>query len=464
VERPVRRAVAALVLVVAALAASALPGAPAADARPTGPAVEAPIEAQGLDPVLDGVPVRATAALRRADDRLAALVDVRRKALSLVVATAEQRTELAGQAARADQAVAEAEARLTAAHAEDRVARADLARRRLVEEDRRRALAVEQGELRRLAAAAFTSLPADELTFLADWDDVSRSSRRDALRDRTLDEQSARVEAARRPWAAAVARRRGGQRRVGRAVDEIGAAEAARAEAVGLRDRRVAVLAEAQRQVDTAQQALARADAAVRVATLDRRAARLEATVDGTDLPLVALDAYWLAAGRSSCGLPWWVLAGIGRSETRHGTAFGSRPDAAGDTPFTILGVRLDGHPGVSTVLDTDGGLLDHDPQFDRAVGPMQFLPATWARWALDASGDGRADPNNLYDAAAAAGAYLCFRRGPVATDAELTAAVLTYNRALPYASSVLARGRTYRDDLGLPDRPPPPAAPTPPG
>src|SRR5690606_1890767 len=110
-------------------------------------------------------------------------------------------------------------------------------------------------------------------------------------------------------------------------------------------------------------------------------------------------------AGSAPCRIPWWVLAGVGRVETRHGTAHGSKLTAAGDTTVHILGIPLDGRPGVATIGDTDGGALDGDPTFDRAVGPMQFIPGTWGRWAKDGNADGKADPHNLYDAAAAAAA-----------------------------------------------------------
>ena len=47
-------------------------------------------------------------------------------------------------------------------------------------------------------------------------------------------------------------------------------------------------------------------------------------------------------------------------------------------------------------------------PDLDRAVGPMQFLPASWARYGADGNGDGVRDPHQLDDAALAAAAYLC--------------------------------------------------------
>ena len=99
-------------------------------------------------------------------------------------------------------------------------------------------------------------------------------------------------------------------------------------------------------------------------------------------IPSLVLDAYRRAAGSlqgtdPGCGLPWWLLAGIGRIES--GQASGGRVDAAGTTRGMILGPRLDGSvAGTAVIRDTDGGALDLDPTYDRAVGPMQFLPGTW--------------------------------------------------------------------------------------
>ena len=173
----------------------------------------------------------------------------------------------------------------------------------------------------------------------------------------------------------------------------------------------------------------------------------------GSDgIPVTVLAAYMkaeanIAADSPSCHLPWWLLAGIGRIESGH--ASGGRVDAAGTTRGVILGVRLDGSlPGTSVIRDTDHGVLDGDPLFDRAVGPMQFLPGTWARWGRDGNGDGTKDPNNVFDAATAAGAYLCAGGRDLATPAGISAAVLSYNNSQPYLQSVVSWGAAYRDGV----------------
>ncbi|MBA2496822.1 MAG: lytic murein transglycosylase [Acidimicrobiia bacterium] len=176
--------------------------------------------------------------------------------------------------------------------------------------------------------------------------------------------------------------------------------------------------------------------------------ARVTAAVVGADFPLVVLDAYWRAAAAAQveepgCGVAWWVLAGISRIEGRHGTFGGSEVDAAGNTTVRIIGIPLNGSNNTALIVDSDGGDLDADPVFDRAVGPMQFIPSTWARWGRDGDDNGVIDPHNLYDAAAAAAAYLC-AAGPLTDEAGMIRAFLSYNRSQPYADAVLAQSRAY--------------------
>jgi membrane-bound lytic murein transglycosylase B len=184
--------------------------------------------------------------------------------------------------------------------------------------------------------------------------------------------------------------------------------------------------------------------------------AALGASVAGTDLSATALDAYWradrtLAAIDPRCGVTWWVLAGIGRTESEHGTYRGSRLGIDGNVSPPVFGPYLDGsNERFAVIPDSDGGMLDGTSMTDRAVGPMQFLPGTWRMVGTDGDGDGVADPQNLFDAAVSAGVYLC-RSGPgLADDSRLRAALLTYNRSLEYVEVVLQRGRGYQLALDL--------------
>ncbi|MEY2453787.1 MAG: hypothetical protein QOD92_3361 [Acidimicrobiaceae bacterium] len=176
--------------------------------------------------------------------------------------------------------------------------------------------------------------------------------------------------------------------------------------------------------------------------------ARVTATVVGEDFALVALDAYWKAAQAMAgddpdCGIPWWALAGITRSESRHGTYGGAKLLSNGDVDRVIVGIPLDGTNNTALIPDTDGGVYDGDPVYDRAVGPMQFIPSTWRRWARDGNGDRAQDPNNIYDAAAAAAHYLC-ASGPMRTDDDMRRGFFSYNHSDSYANTVLNYAKAY--------------------
>ncbi|MFF4214066.1 lytic murein transglycosylase [Streptomyces sp. NPDC001796] len=158
-------------------------------------------------------------------------------------------------------------------------------------------------------------------------------------------------------------------------------------------------------------------------------------------LPATVFAAYEhaeaeLARTAPGCHLRWQLLAAIGQVES--GQAWGGRVRADGTTVTPILGPRLTGGP-YAVVRDTDGGAYDGDPAYDRAVGPMQFIPSTWARWGADGNGDGRDDPNNVFDAALAAGRYLCAGGRDLSDPAQLDRAILGYNASQEYLRTVRA-------------------------
>jgi hypothetical protein len=171
-------------------------------------------------------------------------------------------------------------------------------------------------------------------------------------------------------------------------------------------------------------------------------------TLASDGIPVVASRAYHHAAELANkrtvnCAIPWTLLAAIGRVESDHGRFAGSVLLADGLSTPRIIGIALNG-VGTGLVLDTDHGVLDGDPVYDHAVGPMQFIPSTWAQYATDGNGDGVADPFNIYDAAAAAGKYLCNAGVDLGTRAGKIRAVLTYNHSDSYVASVLALETTY--------------------
>jgi membrane-bound lytic murein transglycosylase B len=131
------------------------------------------------------------------------------------------------------------------------------------------------------------------------------------------------------------------------------------------------------------------------------------------DIPDTALAAYQRAAVvmeqvDESCGLSWTLLAAIGRVESDHGRYAGSQLLTDGTSSPEIRGVPLDGRGPVAKIRDTDGGRLDRDTLWDRAVGPMQFLPSTWSVVGVDADSDGVRSPHDIDDAALATGVFLC--------------------------------------------------------
>jgi soluble lytic murein transglycosylase-like protein len=107
-------------------------------------------------------------------------------------------------------------------------------------------------------------------------------------------------------------------------------------------------------------------------------------------------------AAERAYGVPWNVLAAINKVETDFGRNLG--PSSAG------------------------------------AIGWMQFLPATWARYGTDADGDGRADPANPDDAIFSAAAYL---RASGAFE-DLRGALFAYNHSPAYVEQVLAWARRF--------------------
>lgn len=159
----------------------------------------------------------------------------------------------------------------------------------------------------------------------------------------------------------------------------------------------------------------------------------------GLGIPPTVLDAYQRAASSEQgmeCGLRWQILAGIGRVESNH--THGHRVDISGSVSPEIVGPILDGRNGTARVVDTDGGALDGDDAFDRAVGPMQFLPSSWSVFGIDGSGDGAMSPHNVYDAALATVRHLCANGVTLESDAALADALFSYNNSRSYVDEVL--------------------------
>jgi hypothetical protein len=171
-------------------------------------------------------------------------------------------------------------------------------------------------------------------------------------------------------------------------------------------------------------------------------------------IPNVALNAYRVAEARMasatpSCGIHWSLLAGIGRVESNHGRYGGAALGPDGTSSPKILGPALNGVQ-FAYIGDSDGGQWDGDTRYDRAMGPMQFIPTTWRSYAIDGNGDGRADPFNINDAALAAASYLCRAGGNLRTEGGLRNAVFAYNHSDSYVAQVLALARAYASGVAV--------------
>ncbi|OQZ90718.1 lytic transglycosylase, partial [Mycolicibacter arupensis] len=173
-------------------------------------------------------------------------------------------------------------------------------------------------------------------------------------------------------------------------------------------------------------------------------------------IPSTALAAYRNAEQQMSvaapeCGISWNLLAGIGRIESGH--ANGGATDARGNVLQPIYGPALDGTlPGNEVIVASDapGRVV-----YARALGPMQFLPGTWSRYAADGDGDGRADPQNVYDATLAAARYLCSGGMNLREQSQVLTAILRYNNSMAYAENVMGWAAAYATGVAPVDLPP---------
>jgi Peptidase family M23/Transglycosylase SLT domain len=121
----------------------------------------------------------------------------------------------------------------------------------------------------------------------------------------------------------------------------------------------------------------------------------------GQELTYPQLVGLWQRAG-AAYGIRWQVLAAINKIESNFGRNMG--PSSAG------------------------------------AIGWMQFMPSTWARWGVDGNGDGIADPWNAEDAIFSAARYLAAAGGQT----DLQRAIFAYNHAQWYVDEVLQLARLF--------------------
>ena len=127
--------------------------------------------------------------------------------------------------------------------------------------------------------------------------------------------------------------------------------------------------------------------------------------VPTSGVPSSYLDLYRASAAKYCPGMSWTVLAAIGEIESGNGANDG--PSSAG------------------------------------ALGPMQFMPATWAEWGIVGFGQsGPPDIMNPLDAVPSAARMLC--ADGAGNTAGLRGAIFAYNHATWYVDEVLALASEY--------------------
>ena len=178
-------------------------------------------------------------------------------------------------------------------------------------------------------------------------------------------------------------------------------------------------------------------------------ATEIVSTASTSGIPSAALAAYQRAetvinAADKTCNLTWQLIAAIGRVESNHGRFGGNILDDQGLATPGIYGIALNGSNNTAEILDTDAGQYDNDATYDRAVGPMQFIPSTWSVVGVDADGDGVRNPQDIDDAALGTAVYLCSGSDDLGTDAGQQSAVFRYNNSQSYVDLVLSIMEAY--------------------
>ncbi len=170
--------------------------------------------------------------------------------------------------------------------------------------------------------------------------------------------------------------------------------------------------ARARTEAEAAARALAEARAAAARSAAAATAAAAARLATGAAAPPAAYGALYRAAALTCPGMSWTLLAAVGQVESGHGRNNG--PSSAG------------------------------------AVGPMQFMPATFAAFAVDGDRDGRTDPWSPADAVYTAARYLC--TGGAGRPDGVQAALLRYNHAQWYVDLVLGvqQGLLAQGDAAL--------------
>ena len=179
-------------------------------------------------------------------------------------------------------------------------------------------------------------------------------------------------------------------------IDDVQAAYARLDSLLNEQEQVLATLDAEASRLAKAERVQARIEAERAAAAAAATSASSEATAGGVPKSYLAL---YQSAAATCSGLPWTVLAAIGQVESGHGSNTG--PSSSG------------------------------------AMGPMQFLPSTFAAYAVDGDNDGVADIWNPADSIYTAARYLC-ANGAGAGPRALYTAIWHYNHADWYVQMVM--------------------------
>jgi cell wall-associated NlpC family hydrolase len=139
--------------------------------------------------------------------------------------------------------------------------------------------------------------------------------------------------------------------------------------------------------------------------------AGLPTALAGAGIPADYL-AWYISAAQTCPGLPWPVLAGIGKVESDHGRS---------------------ALPGVRSGANAAG-----------AEGPMQFLPRTFGEFAVNADPGQPLSPYDPADAIYTAARMLCADGARGGSTAGIEQAILAYNHASWYVREVMSWAGKY--------------------
>lgn len=172
-------------------------------------------------------------------------------------------------------------------------------------------------------------------------------------------------------------------------------------------------------------------------------------TAASRQIPVRAMQAYARTEisqreAQPTCHLRWNTLAGVGSVESAHGTLGGAGLDGAGVPSKRIIGPPLNGENGTRAIKATkESTALHGDEEWDRAVGPFQFLTSSWEQFGADADSDGKANPHDIDDAALGAANHLCDRERDLSDDGWVKA-VYAYNNSMAYVGKVRGIANSY--------------------